>query len=112
MPDTQFSNDSGWDGIDRRSGVREVIQAPPPQGGVKFDATVNLGHILTFIGFIVAGFTAWTTVDKRVTILEERTTLQQLVDKQQDTTQLSNMAQIRESLTEIKQQINRLAERK
>jgi hypothetical protein len=106
MPETRFSQDSQWDGVDRRG------QLPPPQAGIKFDATVNLGHILTFVGFIVAGFTAWTTVDKRVTILEERTALQHLIDKQQDATQANNIQQIRESLADIKQQIHRIAERK
>lgn len=35
-----------------------------PKRSIKFDATINLGHIITFIGFILAGFGAWSTLDK------------------------------------------------
>lgn len=103
MPDFQHTVLSDWDGEDRR-------QRPPP-AGVKFDATINLGHILTFLDFILAGFTAWTTLDKRVTVIEERAALQAVVDRNQDGQLTQNMQAIKESLTEIKTQINRISER-
>lgn len=99
-----------WDGLDRRS-LPYRDAAPRQTGGVNFDATINLGHVLTFIGFLVAGFTAWTTLDKRVTVIEERANLQAVVDRNQDTHLTNNMAAIRESLIEIKQQITRINER-
>lgn len=104
MPDFDHSTQSGWDGEDRRSRAQ-------PASGVKFDATINLGHILTFLGFILAGFTAWTTLDKRVTVIEERAALQAVVDRNQDGQLTQNMQAIKESLTEIKVQINRISER-
>jgi hypothetical protein len=91
-----------WDGQDRRE---------PVHRGVRFDATINLGHILTFLGFILAGFTAWTTLDKRVTVIEERAVLQNVIDKNQDATLTNNLVSIKESLGEIKVQINRLNDR-
>lgn len=60
------------------------------QPGFKFDKTVNLGHILTFLGFMFAGFGAWTTLDKRVVVLE--------VAAQQ---QKENLGEIKRSLEKI-----------
>ena len=34
--------------------------------GVRFDNTINLGHILTFLGFLVTIMVTWSTLDKRV----------------------------------------------
>ena len=50
---SEFEHSQHWDGQDRRT----MPPPPPPNHGVKFDPTVNLGHILTFIGFMVAIFT-------------------------------------------------------
>lgn len=99
----QYESQS-WDGVNRRGEQAEQ------RSGVKFDATINLGHVLTFVGFVIAGFTAWSTLDKRVTVIEERASLQALVDKNQDATLNASMAQIKESLSDIKGRIDRLAE--
>ena len=55
-----------WLGEERRQQMMENEKK-----GIKFDSTINLGHILTFLGFMVAGLAAWTTLDKRVVVLEE-----------------------------------------
>ena len=94
----------GWDGQDRRAEHGH-------RGGVKFDATINLGHVLTFVGFVIAGFTAWSTLDKRLTIIEERATFQAQIDRAQDAKLVESMTQIKESLLDIKGNINRLSER-
>lgn len=36
-----------------------------------FDPTINAGHILTFLGFIGAGFGAYSALDKRVAVVEQ-----------------------------------------
>ena len=35
--------------------------------GVRFDNTINLGHLLTFAGFLITIMVSWTTLDSRVT---------------------------------------------
>ncbi len=40
---------------------------------VRFDPTINLGHVLTFLGFLVTGIVAYSTLEKRVALLEEKT---------------------------------------
>lgn len=97
---------SGWDGNDRR----QPIELPPRQG-VKFDGTINLGHVLTFVGFMVTGFTAWTSMDKRVVILEEGRAQQKLIDQAQDSKSEQAFAQVRDALNRIERMVERMSER-
>lgn len=39
--------------------------------GVNWDPTINLGHMLTFAGFMIAGFSAWVNLSMRVTTNEQ-----------------------------------------
>lgn len=107
MPDATPPSDRcpAWDGEDRRAAGATHRNKP------RFDPTINLGHVLTFLGFILAGFTAWSTLDKRVTVIEERAQLQAVIDRNQDQQMGQSLTTIKESLTEIKVQINRLSER-
>ena len=79
--------------------------------GVKFDATINLGHIITFIGFLMTGFITWSTLDTRVVILEQATKVQELRDRQQDNLLTSTNQHIAESLTEIKRAVEKISDR-
>ena len=83
----------------------------PQHKGIKWDATVNLGHILTFVGFMLAGFGAWSTLDKRVTIIEESKYLQKQVDSNQDVRSAEATGQIKEVLQRLDRQIERIADR-
>lgn len=81
---------------------------PEPLKQIRFDATINLGHILTFLGFILTIFIGWQNLDKRVVILEESRHTQVQRDKHQDALIENQSDQIRDSLTEIKAAIIRL----
>lgn len=76
--------------------------------GVKFDATINLGHILTFIGFLVTGFLAMQALSSRVVVLEEHTKTQEMRDVTQDAALASQSAHVNEALQDIKLAIRRL----
>jgi hypothetical protein len=76
---------------------------------VKFDPTISLGHLLTFVGFIVAIFTAWVNLDKRVIILEENRSKQAIIDKHQDLLIETRVDQLREMLNESKKSLDRIA---
>lgn len=84
---------------------------PVKKRGITFDATINLGHILTFVGFLITGFMAWQTMDKRVIILEQTTRLQELRDKNQDSEQSSMALHINESLIDIKRSVEKLSDK-
>lgn len=74
-----------------------------PHGGrLKFDPTINAGHLLTFAGFIVAGFVGWTTLDKRVVILEQQRISQEYRDQSQDSRNDEFKGEIKDTLKDIK----------
>lgn len=79
-----------------------------PQGGnkLKFDPTINAGHLLTFAGFIIAGFAGWTTLDKRVVVLEEQRKSQDVRDQSQDSRSSEKFGEIRETMRDIKQTLD------
>ena len=76
---------------------------------MKFDGTINLGHVLTFVGFMVTGFTAWTSMDKRVVILEEGRAQQKLIDQAQDSKSEQAFAQVRDALNRIERMVERMS---
>jgi hypothetical protein len=81
------------------------------RGGIKFDATINLGHMLTFAGFLITMMVTWTTLDKRVVVLEESKKAQDMRDSTQDQRNSDQMSTIKESLAEIKATVIGLRER-
>lgn len=80
----------------------------PQNKKMRFDPTINLGHVLTFLGFLLTIFIGWQNLDKRVVVLEETRNAQTMRDKHQDATIATQSGQIRESLQEIKAAIIRL----
>jgi hypothetical protein len=77
-----------------------VTQTPAKR--VNFDPTINLGHILTAITFLMAGFGAYNTLDNRITKQEQALEgmAQQRVEQAADN---------KERLAEIKADIKDLA---
>lgn len=82
-----------------------------PHKKVTFDPTINLGHILTFLGFVVGIGVSWSTLDKRLTIMEESRKTQEQIDRSQDQVASQNMLQIRESLGDIKASLGKLTDK-
>jgi hypothetical protein len=79
--------------------------------GIRFDPTVNFGHLLTFIGFLVTGSMAWMAMNTRVTVLEEARQNQVKIDAKQDLAIENNQKVVREDLSQINQKLDRLIER-
>ena len=78
---------------------------------VRFDNTINLGHILTFLGFMVTIMATWSTLDKRVVVLEESRKAQAVLDHAQDDRSAEKFTEIRETLGEIKHSVARVNDR-
>ncbi|WP_288077873.1 hypothetical protein [Pseudomonas sp.] len=89
----------------------EARNTTDQKGGVRFDPTVNLGHILTFLGFLLAGVAGWSTLDKRIVVLEEGRKLQAQIDVGQSARFDENTSQIKEVLTRLDRQVERLNDR-
>lgn len=81
------------------------------QKRVTYDPTINLGHILTFVGFIFGIVVSWATLDKRLTIVEEGRKTQEQIDRSQDQAATQNMSRISESLSDIKVSIGKLTDK-
>lgn len=76
--------------------------------GIKFDATINLGHILTFIGFILSMLAAWQTLDKRIVVLEEGRHYQELRDNAQDAAASYQQKELQDTLEQVRKSIEKL----
>ena len=81
------------------------------EGTVKYDPTINFGHILTLIVTVGMVVTAWVNLDKRVVVLEQQTVSQAMRDRHQDELLVTQSNQIRESLNEVKSYLQRLDNR-
>lgn len=68
---------------------------------VTFDPTINLGHVLTFAGFLVTGFSAYSALDKRVTVVEQQAVAVVDRSREQD-------ARLKDSLLELKSDVKEL----
>jgi hypothetical protein len=68
---------------------------------VSFDPTINLGHMLTFVGFIVAIFVTFSAQEKRVAVVEQQSA--SLVERLRD-----QDVRFKEGLGELKSDIKDL----
>ncbi len=81
------------------------------KAGVKFDNTINLGHLLTFAGFFITIMVSWTTLDKRVVVLEESRKAQAVLDRAQDNRSAEKFTEIKETLGEIQRSVDKVHDR-
>lgn len=82
-----------------------------PEKRIRFDGTINLGHIITFAGFIFTAVIAWNAMDKRVVVLEEARLTQVVTDRRQDEEIVSTRREQRETLKDVSGKLDRLIER-
>lgn len=99
-----MSRDSEWGGPERRNHIGS-------RRGVHFNKTIDLGHILSMLGFLVGVMVAWNQLDKRVTVLEEQRKVQESRDLNQDGQVRDRFSEIKESLIEIKGNVKALSEK-
>lgn len=53
--------------------MSDVESDAQPKRRVQFDPTINLGHVLTFVGFIATGSVAYFDLRERISMQEIRT---------------------------------------
>lgn len=80
--------------------------------GLRFDPTINAGHILTFIATMVtvAVFlvTGWNLMDKRVVVLEQGAVYQAKRDDAQDMAIGEKLGDIKEAVKEVRRSVEDL----
>jgi hypothetical protein len=79
------------------------------RGRITFDPTVNAGHILTFVGFLVSGFIAYTTLDKRVAVVETRASITDQRVSEQEARTNANLLEIKRDVKETNTTLNQIA---
>jgi hypothetical protein len=73
-----------------------------------FDPTINLGHVLTFAGFVFLGIGVYTSLDKRVVVLEAARYAQQVGEARRDADIVEIKRNMREDLQAISSKLDRL----
>lgn len=81
----------------------------PEKKRVNFDPTINLGHLLTFCGFICAGFGAYWTLDKRVSLLEDRAVQLEVKLRENNTSVKESLKEIKEDVKDMRQAVENVS---
>ena len=76
--------------------------------GPRFDWTINLGHILTFVGFIGSGVILYSTLDKRIQRMEDMAPYVQASRDDKDARVQSSLNALTTDLKEVKASVDRL----
>ena len=76
---------------------------------VKFDPTINLGHVLTFASMVAAVMASYALLDKRVGLLEERSNaaIAQATDRQVE--QKESLREIKSDIKDLQRSVNEIS---
>jgi len=85
-----------------------VPDATEKQSKIRFDGTINAGHVLTFVSMMGVGFAVYSTFDKRVLVLEENRRYQVQVDHAQDLQARTASDQVNTGLLRLERQVEKL----
>jgi len=87
------------------------MNSPPAPGGIRFDKTINLGHVLTIASFLLLTLAQWNMMDKRVLVLEEARSTQRERDTNQDTITREKAQEVKDALADLKRSVEKLTDR-
>jgi hypothetical protein len=105
-----------------RAATSRALQTPLPHPGMRgfllinnltpiamrFEPTINTGHLLTLVTLVVGIFGAYGMMDKRVAVVETTQVAQVLTDRRQDEAIADMKRTTREDLKEINSKLDRL----
>lgn len=77
-----------------------------PRKRIHFDPTINLGHILTFVGFIVVGFAAYGNIDKRITLTEVQASAAVERTTEQDKRMSEALKELKTDIKDVQRAVN------
>jgi hypothetical protein len=80
--------------------------------GWTFQKEISVGNVITILCVVVAGLSAWSTLDKRVALTEERAIAQRQVDERQDAEAARRDVQTQAALERINAKLDRIMERR
>lgn len=74
----------------------------------RINREISLPDIISFVAAVVAVVIAYTTLDKRITLLEGIALTQKEIDKRQDAESLRYQSRIEDHLREINRKLDKL----
>jgi hypothetical protein len=78
---------------------------------IRFDKTINLGHVLTMLAMVVAVLVSWSLMDKRVAALEEARITQRDRDQFQDNDRRDRFTEVRDALQDLRRSIEKISDK-
>jgi hypothetical protein len=78
---------------------------------VSFDPTINLGHLLTFAGFIVTGTVAYFDLRERISITELKTVHIEQEFRQEKDRIKEALQEIKSGVSDVNRKVDDLRER-
>lgn len=82
---------------------------PHDKKRLSFDPTINAGHILTFASMVVGVMASYSLLDKRVSVLEERSNaaIAQSADRQAE--QKGSLREIKSDIKDLQRSVNEIS---
>lgn len=80
----------------------------PPRRRVIFDPTINLGHVLSFVGFLTVGAGAYLNIEKRVTVQETRSIMFEREAEAEKARTGSSLNEIKNDMKEVRRGVDDL----
>lgn len=79
---------------------------------VRFDPTINLGHVLTFLGFLATGMAAYSDLKERIAVQAVRIQAAEMEAAAEKIRNRDSLREIKDDLKEIRRGVEDLAKRK
>lgn len=79
---------------------------------VRFDPTINLGHLLTFVGFLATGMAAYSDLRERIAVQAVRIQAAEMEAAAEKIRNRDSLREIKDDLKEIRRGVEDLARRK
>ena len=75
---------------------------------IKFDPTINAGHILTFGAMLVSVSLAYSILDRRISVLEERSTSAVISATERQIEQKDSLREIKNDIKDLQRSVNEI----
>lgn len=80
--------------------------ADPTRKHLTFDPTINLGHVLTALAMLSAGFGAYSALDRRLAIQEEKASHLEARSIEQEQRTKDTLQEIRADVKDVQRSVN------
>jgi methyl-accepting chemotaxis protein len=83
-----------------------MTEATTEEKRLRFDPTINAGHILTFVAMVVGLMTSYSLLDKRLGVLEERSATTTAQTSERVNEQKESLKEIKADIKDLQRSVN------